>query len=71
MTQRDMAGYLGVAPETIRNWRKNRPQLYKIVMLGFRFEQLMAKMKKDYDEMEELINTMNIKEELRGYKRKD
>ena len=29
MTQRDMAGYLGVATATIRNWRKEKPKLYE------------------------------------------
>jgi DNA-binding XRE family transcriptional regulator len=32
MTQRDMAGYLGVDVKTIYNWRKDKPNLYKIIM---------------------------------------
>jgi DNA-binding XRE family transcriptional regulator len=37
MTQRDMAGYIDVTPVTLRNWRKNKPHLYEIIMKGFAF----------------------------------
>lgn len=40
MTQRDMAGYLGVTPMTLRNWRKEKPNLYKIIMQGFVVEDV-------------------------------
>lgn len=41
MTQRDMAGYLDVTPVTLRNWRKNKPELYEIVMKGFAFDEIV------------------------------
>lgn len=28
MTQRDMAGYIGVTPVTLRNWKKKRDQTF-------------------------------------------
>jgi len=40
MTQRDKAIYLNITPVTLRNWRKNKPNLYKIIMLGFAFEEV-------------------------------
>ncbi|MFW2581536.1 hypothetical protein [Aliarcobacter butzleri] len=40
MTQRDMARYIGVIPVTLRNWRKEKPKLYEIVMKGFAFNFL-------------------------------
>ena len=43
MTQRDMAGYLGVSTATIRNWRKEKPNLYKIIMQGFAVEDVFVK----------------------------
>ena len=46
MTQRDMAGYIGVATATIRNWKKDKPKLYEIVMKGFAFEEAVKKHKK-------------------------
>ncbi|MFW2579736.1 hypothetical protein ACOL3B_10625 [Aliarcobacter butzleri] len=40
MTQRDMAGYIGVTSATLRNWGKEKPKLYEIVMKGFAFNFL-------------------------------
>jgi len=51
MTQRDMAGYLDVDVKTIRNWRKNKPNLYKIIMLGFAFDEIVNKTKQNYDDL--------------------
>ena len=54
MTQRDKAIYLDLDPKTLRNWRKNKPNLYKIIMLGFAFEDVVKKSKKNYEELERL-----------------
>lgn len=54
MTQRDMAGYLGVTTVTIRNWRKNKPELYEIVVKGFAFDEVVEQSKKSYEEAKAL-----------------
>ncbi len=54
MTQRDKAIYLDLDPKTLRNWRKNKPNLYKIIMLGFAFEEVVEKSKANYEELERL-----------------
>lgn len=54
MTQRDMAGYLGITTVTLRNWRKHKPQLYEIVVKGFAFDELVEQSKKSYDEVKAL-----------------
>lgn len=41
MTKRDIAGYLGVDVQTLRNWRKTRPNLYKTIMLGLEVENII------------------------------
>ena len=51
MTQRDMAGYLGVDVKTIRNWKKDRPKLYEIVMKGFAFDEMIEKSEKNLGEL--------------------
>lgn len=51
MTQRDMAGYLGVDVKTLRNWRKNKPNLYKIIMLGFSVQEMIDKAKVNYEDL--------------------
>lgn len=58
MTQRDVAGYLGVDVKTIRNWKKNKPNLYKTVMLGLKVDELIEKSEKNLQELKD------IKEEL-------
>lgn len=54
MTQRDKAIYLDITPVTLRNWRKHKPNLYKIIMLGFAFEEAVEKSKENYEALEKL-----------------
>ena len=54
MTQRDKAIHLNITPVTLRNWRKNKPNLYKIIMLGFAFEEAVKKSKENYEALEKL-----------------
>ena len=58
MTQRDMAGYLNIDVKTLRNWRKNKPNLYKTVMLGLAFKEATNKAKQNYEELENLAQTI-------------
>ena len=51
MTQRDKAIYLDITPVTLRNWRKKKPNLYKIIMLGFAFNEIVNKTKQNYEEL--------------------
>lgn len=52
MTQRDMAGYLGVTPMTLRNWRKEKPNLYKIIMQGFAVDDVKKLLKESVEKLE-------------------
>jgi len=58
MTQRDMAGYLGVTTVTMRNWRRDKPNLYEIVLKGFAFEDALAKAEKNVTELKELAKSV-------------
>lgn len=51
LTQRDIAGILKVDTKTIYNWRKNKPELYRIIMLGFKFEELLNTSEKYLQEL--------------------
>jgi|GEM_PF-845480 len=51
MTQRDMAIYLEITPVTLRNWRKHKPNLYKMIMLGFAFEEAVKQSKENYESL--------------------
>ncbi len=59
MTQRDMAGILGVDVKTLRNWRKDKPELYKKVMQGFQFEQAVQEAKEQYERLKKLADSSN------------
>ena len=54
LTQQDMARILGVTTVTIRNWRKEKPNLYKIIMQGFAFEEAIESAKENYEKLEAL-----------------
>lgn len=45
MTKRDTARYLSVDVQSLRNWRKTRPNLYKTIMLGLEVENRLKKTK--------------------------
>jgi hypothetical protein len=51
MTQRDKAIYLDLDPKTLRNWRKHKPNLYKMIMLGFAFEEAVKQSKENYESL--------------------
>ena len=61
MTQRDMAGILKVTPMTLRNWKKEKPKLYEIVMKGFAFEEAVKKAQENADELKALEEKFKIK----------
>ena len=61
MTQRDMAGILKVTPMTLRNWKKEKPRLYEIVMKGFAFEEAVKKAQENADELKALEEKFKIK----------
>ncbi len=54
MTQRDMAGFLDIDVKTIRNWRKFKPNLYKTVMKGLAFDEIVEAQKESYEKVLEL-----------------
>ena len=56
-----MAGYIGVATATIRNWKKDKPKLYEIVMKGFAFEEAVKKAQENADELKALEEKFKIK----------
>ncbi len=54
LTQQDQARILGVSTATIRNWKKQKPKLYEIVMKGFAFDEFIEKSDQNLDELKEL-----------------
>lgn len=54
MNKRDIAFYLGVDRSTLYNWEKNKPNLYKTVMLGLMVDDVIEKSEKNIKELKEL-----------------
>ena len=61
LTQQDMARILGVTTVTIRNWRKEKPNLYKIIMQGFAFDEAIESAKENYEKLEALKEKVSKK----------
>ncbi|MBD3841869.1 MAG: hypothetical protein IE909_08285 [Campylobacterales bacterium] len=57
MNKRDTAGYLGIDRTTLYNWEKNKPNLYKTVMKGLAFDDMIEKAEKNLSELKELQET--------------
>ncbi|EPY0859905.1 transcriptional regulator [Campylobacter jejuni] len=65
-SKRDMAYELGIDVSTLYNWRKYKPNLYRIVMLGFKFDELLDNSKKTHEELLHIEQT--IQDEIAKFK---
>ncbi|PZT49038.1 transcriptional regulator [Helicobacter valdiviensis] len=67
LSQRDIAGILKIDTKTLYNWKKNKPELYEIVMLGFRFKALLEAQKNYTKELEQLYEEILQKPHSKRY----
>ncbi|EKS3201490.1 transcriptional regulator [Campylobacter jejuni] len=65
-SKRDMAYELDIDVSTLYNWRKYKPNLYRIVMLGFKFDELLENSKKTHEELLNIEQT--IQDEIAKFK---
>ncbi|BDM17022.1 transcriptional regulator [Campylobacter jejuni] len=61
-----MAYELDIDVSTLYNWRKYKPNLYRIVMLGFKFDELLENSKKTHEEL--LYIEQTIQDEIAKFK---
>ena len=61
MTKRYIAGYLGIDYKTLFNWEKNRPNLYKVVMLGLMVDELIDENEKNLKKLKDIRESFKIK----------
>ena len=59
LNKRDMAGYLGVDVSTLHNWRKKKPNLYRIIIKGFRFDEALKSSKDAYEHLRKIDDELN------------
>ncbi|EGP2019278.1 transcriptional regulator [Campylobacter jejuni] len=65
-SKRDMAYELDIDVSTLYNWRKYKPNLYRIVMLDFKFDELLENSKKTHEELLHIEQT--IQDEIAKFK---
>lgn len=61
MNKRDIAGFLGIDRTTLYNWEKHKPNLYKTLMKGLAFDELIEKSEKNLNELKELKEKFEVK----------
>ncbi|MEK6658844.1 MAG: hypothetical protein AABY36_04095 [Campylobacterota bacterium] len=61
LTQQDMARLFDIDPRTLRNWRKDKPYLYEIIIKGFAFEEAVKKAQQNADELKALEEQFKAK----------
>ena len=44
MTQRDLAGLLNINVKTLRKWKKDRPKVYELLLIGLEAKNILAKL---------------------------
>ena len=54
MTKRDIAIFLGVDAKTLYNWEKDKPNLYKTVMKGLAYDEIVELNEDTYKKAKEL-----------------
>lgn len=56
-----MARIIGVTAMTLRNWRKEKPKLYEMVLKGFAFDEIVEQSKESYEKAKELKEKFEAK----------
>lgn len=60
MNKRDIAGYLGINRATLYNWEKDRPNLYKTVMMGLMVDEIIDETEKNLEKLKELRKSFSL-----------
>lgn len=62
LTQQDKARILGIDPRTIRNWKKDKPKLYEMIMKGFAFDEIVEASKQNYEKAKNIQDKFSLSE---------
>ncbi len=65
MTQRDLAGLLNINVKTLRKWKKDRPKVYELLLIGLEAKNILAKLQKDCIELEKMLENKDLSEKGR------
>lgn len=62
MTQRDLAGRLDINVKTLRKRKKDRPKVYRLLMIGLKAENALVSFKENIEALEQLIQSQEGEE---------
>ena len=62
MTQRDLAGKLDINVKTLRKRKKDRPKVYRLLMIGLKAENALVSFKENIEALEQLIQSQEGEE---------
>ena len=48
-------GLIGANVQALRNWKKTRPNLYRVIMQGLAIDDIIAKSKANHDELCKIV----------------
>lgn len=65
MTQRDLAGLLNINVKTLRKWKKDRPKVYELLLIGLEAKNILAKLQKDCIDLEKMLENKDLSEKGR------
>lgn len=64
MTQRDLAGLLNINVKTLRKWKKDRPKVYELLLIGLEAKNIISTLKTDCHTLEKMIEKWELQEHL-------
>ena len=56
LTQQDMARLLAIDARTLRNWKNNKPFLYKTLMQGFAVQDAIKQVEENLEKLKEVAD---------------
>ncbi len=56
MTQKDLAQLLDINVKTLRKWKKDRPRVYELLLVGLEAQNIIEKLKKDCEMLEKRLD---------------
>lgn len=62
MTQRDLAGLLNINVKTLRKWKKDRPKVYELLLIGLEAKNILSTLKTDCESLEKMIEKWEMSE---------
>ena len=60
MTQRDLAGLLNINVKILRKWKKDRPKVYELLLIGLEAKNIISTLKTDCESLEKMIEKWEI-----------